>query len=541
MSVKRKASSTILTERPPPPSPSPVLSRSPRVQIPIKKRKNSYRPIQSLNEELLLHIFSHLNLQSVCDALLVCHKWYRIGSDNKIWRDLYYANFFKKHRFQTTLSIGNERKPGVDWKSLFKLRYNWNRGVCDVKTIRFPACAPLPVNQDSSISLANTAAASSPLSDLTPVKPKILVASRNRIIVTFNSRYEMEVWNCDETLLARGSVQDWLKEDLRATDLGNATVLIVNPVGALKFCVGFDTGSFVVVSLEGLNHNDPKLVPKQIAILDHSRYGSIVHIVQRQTLLAVYTARSNIILYSFADGITKTLSVMKSYIDPNHEVAFTIRSVHYQRYLFCISLAYFQLTISGEWIPCVQEILCNPEGRIINTRMSTYCSNNTTSTAPSPKWSHGFTSYPVAISYNHPYLLAGYSDNTLSLYIARSAECCLEVQPRQRLWGHTSGIKHVFVKQGGTAVSVSTGAKEIRWWDLDIGSVASNLIHLPKNIFDSSNDEYDDDDDNKHTNNDTMDNTKSITTGKFFTFDDEMILVETLRNDEHFLMICDFR
>lgn len=487
MSVKRKASDSLLVERPLPP-----LSRTRG----LVKRRN-HQPIQTLNEELLLQVFSHLSLPNVCEVLLVCHKWHRIGSDNKIWRDLYYANFFKKHRFQTTLSIGYEGQPGADWKSLYKLRFNWNRGVCHVKSIKFSA--------DS--------ASSKTVSKY----PKILMASRNRIVVTFNSRYEMEVWSShDNVCLARGRVKDWLHVGMKLKDLGNATVIIVNPVGALKLCVGFDTGSFLVVSLEGLKNDDPKLIPKQIAILDHAKYGAILHIVQRQNLLAVYTSLSNIILYSFANGVTKTLSVMRSYIDPSHEVAFTIRSVHYQHYYFCISLAYFQLTMHGEWIPCVQEVLCNPEGRIINTRMSTYCSSNTSSISTSPKWSNGFLSPPCSISYNHPYLLAGYGDNTLSLYIARSAECCLEIQPRHRLWGHTSGIKHVFVKPGGTAVSVSSGAREIRWWDLDLGT--SYAVVLPE---DSSGD--------------------AVKTGKFFSFDDEMIMAETLRNDEHFLMICDFR
>lgn len=485
MSVKRKASGDILTERQPAP---PIATRSRK----IVTRKA--RTIHSLNEELLLQVFSYLPLDTVCDALLVCHRWYRIGSDNKIWRDLYYAHFFKKHRFQTTLSVG-EKQSGFDWKSIFKLRYNWNRGACHVKHIQFESI-PGPSSH-----------------------PKILMASRNRIIATFNASYELEVWiSHDNVCLAKGRVQDWLKNGSKVSELGHGTAIIVNPVGALKFCVGFDTGSFIVVSLEGLKDGDPKLVPKQIAIFDHSRYGAIKHIVQRQGLLAVYTSLSNIILYSFADGVTKTLSVMKSYIDPTHEVAFTIRSVRYQAYYFCISLAYFQLTMSGEWVPCVQEILCNPMGRIVNTRMSTYCSSNTSTTSRTTKWSPSYSSYPSAISYNHPYLLAGYNDNTLSLYIARSAECCLEIQPRHRLWGHTSGIKHVFVKPGGTAVSVSSGAREIRSWDLDQRSVMSKPVLLPE---DDSGD--------------------AIRTGKFFSFDDEMIMVEMLRNDEHFLMICDFR
>lgn len=534
--------------------------------------------IDSLNEELLLNIFSFLSLPNLCDTLLVCKKWYRIGSDNKIWRDLYHANFFKKHRFQTTLSIGIERQAELDWKSFFKLRYNWNRGVCRVKNIRFhtstPTSSPSPT-QASSYSLT-------PSSLVSPSMFKnFFIASRNKIIVTFNINYDIQVWSClTEKRIASCNVRDWVKNSHDVKDLGQPTVLIINPVGAFKFCIGFDTGSFIVGSLEGLKTQEPYLIPKQIAVLDHARYGAIVHIVQRQNLLAVYTSRSSIILYSFANGVTKTLSVMKSYIDSSHEVAFTIRSVHYQRYLFCISLAYFQLTLSGEWIPCVQEILCNPEGRIVNTRMSTYCPNNTTSYLRAPKWSHGYSSRPMVLSYNHPYLLAGFSDNTMSLYIARSAECCLEVQPRQRLWGHTSGINHVFVKAGGTAVSVSSHGREIRWWDLTNNThINSYPIWLPasgeqcvedgeisSHSLTKNTDSSNADGSSSHACRDatgeasianTIDtrtlvhpdakpvtrvsNDTNETTGKFFTFDEEMILLEMKTERQTYLTICDFQ
>ncbi|KAF5129492.1 hypothetical protein DV495_002192 [Geotrichum candidum] len=526
--------------------------------------------IDSLNEELLLHVFSHLNVPNLCNTLLVCKKWYRIGSDNKIWRDLYQANFFKKHRFQTTLSIGIERQEELDWKSFFKLRYNWNRGVCRVKNIRFHPPASFPSSSQASSSVSGTVAPPGMFKNF-------LIASRNKIIVTFNINYDIQVWSClTEKLVASCNVRDWLKDERKSSKLGQPTVLIVNPVGAFKFCIGFDTGSFIVGSLEGLKTQTPYLIPKQIAVLDHARYGAIVHIVQRQNLLAVYTSRSSIILYSFTNGVTKTLSVMKSYIDPSHEVALTIRSVHYQRYLFCISLAYFQLTLSGEWIPCVQEILCNPEGRIINTRMSTYCPNNTTSYLRAPKWSHGYSSKPMVLSYNHPYLLAGFSDNTMSLYIARSAECCLEVQPRQRLWGHTSGINHVFVKAGGTAVSVSSRGREIRWWDLTSNAeINSYPIKLPaedrirvdealdankdavgqsdasteiKPNTDAAGETSTDSaiDTKKLTHPDTkqamhLPNNTSETTGKFFMFDEEMILLEMKTDRQTYLTICDFQ
>lgn len=307
----------------------------------------------------------------------------------------------------------------------------------------------------------------------------LLVAARNQLIATIDHECKLVVKNCEETMSVDVNVKDYIQPAFSEL-IGIPSTLVISQLGSFRISVGFTTGSFAIFSLEGIKPGDRdkgepvRLEMKHIAVIDHTQYGAIRNIVHRQNIIAVYTDKSNILLYSIADGNTKTVSVLKSYIDPSQAVSFSIRSFHYQRLLFCISVAYCRLALNGDWIPYIQEIICAPDGSIVNTRMSTCSSATNVFSTPIV---HGVLP-PSSISYNHPYLLAGFEDNTLSYYHVRSAECCLEIQPKKRLWGHMKGIKHVSVKPGGVAVSVSSGFPEIRWWELE-DKDDSTLIYIP--------------------------------------------------------------
>lgn len=66
------------------------------------------------------------------------------------------------------------------------------------------------------------------------------------------------------------------------------------------------------------------------------------------------------------------------------------------------------------------------------------------------------------------YLLSSHSDNTLTLYLVRSSDTGFEIDPGQRLYGHTSGVSSVQVASRGKAVSLSNG-REVRVWELEGG------------------------------------------------------------------------
>lgn len=67
------------------------------------------------------------------------------------------------------------------------------------------------------------------------------------------------------------------------------------------------------------------------------------------------------------------------------------------------------------------------------------------------------------------YLVASHTDNTLTLYMVRSTDTSLTIEPGQRLWGHTSGVHTVQVSGRGKAVSISNEGMELRVWELEGG------------------------------------------------------------------------
>ncbi|KAL8989473.1 MAG: hypothetical protein Q9177_001652 [Variospora cf. flavescens] len=80
---------------------------------------------------------------------------------------------------------------------------------------------------------------------------------------------------------------------------------------------------------------------------------------------------------------------------------------------------------------------------------------------------------PTSLSYNHPYLLVTYSDNTMTLHMVTSSTKELSIGPARRLWGHTSSVSGAYVGDRGKAVSVSAYSNDLRVWELE-GGVLSN-------------------------------------------------------------------
>lgn len=505
-------------------------------------------------------------------------------------------------RFVPSLTTLCPPSSSFDWKTIYKLKHNWRRGAsqiyylsipCQSSTIKSRGLASaldrLPVNQKQAVDVLiakiknNKNMEDSVDKDkrvemedeeeqqnTTPRRStKQLMTARNQFMASVDENCVLTVSNCEQTFFIQTNIKDHLVN--RSADiLGLPSTIVISYSGFLRISIGFTSGSFAIFSLEGLKDPNPMLVIKHLAVMDHFKYGAIRNIVHRQNIIAAYTDKANVLLFSIAEGDTRTISILKSYIDPTQAISFSIRSFNYQQPLFCISIAYCRPTTNGTWIPYIQEILCALDGSIVNTRMSTCSSNTDSHSAPRV---HN-TIPPTSISYNHPYLLAGYDDSTLSYYNVQSADCCLEIQPKKKLWGHTKGIKHVSVKQGGAAVTVSSGFPEVRWWDLEEKDdstpiyVPYELPAAPKNkkarIEEHSLSRLTNTDDLRRISTRyTIDQQR---TGNFLTFDDEMIIVEVLQrtktpneqgdnhhayessedNDEEFmiekrLMICDFR
>lgn len=128
----------------------------PAQQQPVPKRSRHHnRPehITRLSDELFLRIASFLDLQALVAFQSVSRRCQRIAIDGQIWKALYHHRFVRprasrfvglRKQHQHHYNARNSRwledegiSQGVEtnWKALYKLRDNWNRGNCGVREI----------------------------------------------------------------------------------------------------------------------------------------------------------------------------------------------------------------------------------------------------------------------------------------------------------------------------------------------------------------------------------------------------------------------
>lgn len=96
----------------------------------------------SIYDELVLCVFSHLSWTELCVAANINKNWARLSSDNELWRKEYLRVFGRPRlrgvRGFVGRSDGREIKPlpgrahvedRNDWKWMFRISSNWQRGV----------------------------------------------------------------------------------------------------------------------------------------------------------------------------------------------------------------------------------------------------------------------------------------------------------------------------------------------------------------------------------------------------------------------------
>ncbi|KAF8070570.1 hypothetical protein FPV67DRAFT_1561346 [Lyophyllum atratum] len=104
----------------------------------------------SLYDELVLCIFSHLSWIDLCAAQATSRNWYRLAADNELWRNLYLKVFGRSRlrgtRGYVARSDGREVKPLPgwanakqeplkDWKWMFRISSNWKKGRCAIEEL----------------------------------------------------------------------------------------------------------------------------------------------------------------------------------------------------------------------------------------------------------------------------------------------------------------------------------------------------------------------------------------------------------------------
>ncbi|KAL0299615.1 UNVERIFIED_CONTAM: F-box protein [Sesamum radiatum] len=88
------------------------------------KAKQEEEGIIPLPQDVLMHVFSFLDMQSLVSASAVCRSWNVAASDNHLWEFLYAIYFCGSGNVcQNGIATG----VGIDWRCAFKIAY---KGTC---------------------------------------------------------------------------------------------------------------------------------------------------------------------------------------------------------------------------------------------------------------------------------------------------------------------------------------------------------------------------------------------------------------------------
>lgn len=328
--------------------------------------------------------------------------------------------------------------------------------------------------------------------------PPLLVQLHEGIVMTVDSVDGLRAWQMKgdhKQLASMALIFNGTPSEISfgpsslAIDSSNSTLERINIV------VGFTDGRF---SIYHLSIKERIFVHKYTHV--PSSNGTISAIAYASPYLLTMTESQLLSLYRFdltADGSLGNtnfapptlLSSLKSHT-AWPPLCLTIRAssgnIH-------ASIAYAMPTYLAGWSVGLQELRLTSEGTILESRLASalnqgFAPLSTPQPSPSPDsrtppprrrgTNPGVfppSTKPTTLSYNHPYLLATHSDNTLTLYMVTSNTQDLSIGIGNRLWGHTSSVSGAYVGDRGKAVSVSAQGNELRVWELEggISSIAS--------------------------------------------------------------------
>ncbi|KAI4255765.1 MAG: hypothetical protein LQ352_002416 [Teloschistes flavicans] len=438
--------------------------------------------LSALSDELVLVLLSYLPI----------HDLVKCEHDSQLWKAAYYERFVRPRaaripglrdastsdqsllyssKLSKWLDDGYLVKRGqaTNWKRQYKLRHNWSRGSCKRTETEI---APRP-----SI-------------------PPILVRLHDGVVVTADAAAGLRAWSMhgSENLVATLAWElDSTSSDATPTSL--ALDCSSTSTFDLNISVGFSDGSFGLYLL----HRGKKSLACRYshAPSPNGRVGQIaclssyIATLSETQLLSVY--RFSIPGEEASDpetlGEPQLLCSLKSYtIWPPLSLALRRSSTG-----FMISIAYAMPTYTSGWSVGLQELRLLPDGTVLQSRLATPigygfaplagsahrlsppCPDSGPSMVHSSLFkSSASSAKPTSLSYTHPYLLAGHSDNTLTLYMVTSNTEQLIIGPGKLLCGHTAAVSGAHIGDRGKAVSVSVNGSDLRVWELEGGMTSNN-------------------------------------------------------------------
>lgn len=354
-----------------------------------------------------------------------------------------------------------KRGGATNWKRQYKLRHNWSRGSC--KKIETEIAEPSAI-------------------------PPVLVRLHEGTIITADPAAGLRAWSMHGNERLTATIPWSIDRRSSAAPSSLAIDGSSTATDNLPISVGFSDGSFAVYALDrrkrsfSSSYLHPPSSNGTVSAMAFS-FPYVATLTEAQLLsLYIFPSVNDEVLCPTKLDEPRLLCSLKSH------TAWPPLSLAIRRSSTSIttSVAYAMPTYTSGWSVGLQELRLSPGGSIIQSRLATPAGhgfmpldgleNLASSSGPRsgisaihvPLYrSTSSSTKPTSLSYTHPYLLSGHSDNTLTLYMVNSNAEELSVGPGILLCGHTSSVSGAHVGDRGKAVSVSVHGNDLRVWELE--------------------------------------------------------------------------
>lgn len=400
----------------------------------------------------------------------ICKYFGLVASDSYLWKRLYAERFFqprkntRRLRLQTSAAYHHAVQPNSQtwgrvgtsstlraWKSRYKVRHKWSKGLCHYREIN----------------LAN------------PGLPRVLLRIHNGIAITADQDFGLRAWAItarQQSLLARFDFHQHKLHGLiprpscLAIDTQRSTG---NPIHLAIGFVGGDIGIYLLdVELSLFTHLQSFSAYAAECVLSLDFGSAHVLALSESQVLTLHRLSNNPAFIDISEPPT-LLTSFKSYT-AGELVSLSFRKIND---IFIISMAYIHPTFFAGWNVGFQEFSMTLQGVLLRSRSAQNRRSGASSTSTTSSQlirnsgiSHDTSQLnavkPVSIEYSHPYLLTTHADNTLGVCLVRSSEAELTISRETRLWGHTSRLTGAQIGDRGKIVTIAQG-RDVRVWELE--------------------------------------------------------------------------
>ncbi|KAJ7680458.1 hypothetical protein DFH06DRAFT_1315223 [Mycena polygramma] len=270
----------------------------------------------ALYEELILLVFAHLSWVDLCAAQAVNKNWGRLALDNGLWKSQY-LHVFGRSRLRGAKGFigrtdGREIKrlperataelkdaPELkDWRSMFRISWNWKKGRCSTEHIEGILKSPTPGSRPTSIA------------------PHVLLAGSMTIIASSTESMSPEVHCLSVTApkqsLLCGSPRHRQPFHITALALDQSPPLS----GILQLAVFLSTGEFLIFSIHQLNPSASSRKLTYVPGRPTPRTAPIIQAVYHHPLLISLSEAFTLSLYDLSSDTivhTQTLTAYTTF------------------------------------------------------------------------------------------------------------------------------------------------------------------------------------------------------------------------------------